>query len=74
MVHSCYFGQGDLQLIDTKNLKSLFGDVAFSEYFLYYCRFLLLIVWRVRRTFFLPDDVFLPCDHGLDFVFCEIML
>ena len=28
----------------------LFGDVAFSEYFLYHCRF--LIVWRVRLTFF----------------------
>ena len=28
----------------------LFGDVAFSEYFLYHCRF--LFVWRVRRTFF----------------------
>ena len=28
----------------------LFGDVAFSEYFLYHCRF--LFVRRVRRTFF----------------------
>ena len=28
----------------------LFGDVAFSEYFLYHFRF--LFVWRVRRTFF----------------------
>ena len=27
----------------------LFGDVAFSEYFLYHRRF--LFVWRVRRTF-----------------------
>ena len=24
-------------------------------------------VWRVCRTFPLPDGVFLPCDHGLDF-------
>ena len=28
----------------------LFGDVAFSEYFLYHYRF--LFVWRIRRTFF----------------------
>ena len=24
--------------------------------------------WRVRRTFFLPNGVFLLCDHGLDFL------
>ena len=29
--------------------------------------FRFLFVWRVRRTFFLPNGVFLPCDHGLDF-------
>ena len=28
----------------------LLGDIAFSELFLYHCRF--LFVWRVRRTFF----------------------
>ena len=31
-------------------LFCLFGDVSFSEYFLYHFRFLL--VWRVRCTFF----------------------
>ena len=31
-------------------------------------RFLLLFVWRVRRTFSSPDGVFLPCDYGLDFL------
>ena len=31
-------------------LSCLFGDVAFSEYFMYHCRF--LFEWRVRRTFF----------------------
>ena len=44
-----------------------FGDVAFSEYFVP-LPFLLLIVSRVRRTFFPSlDSVFLPCDHGLEF-------
>ena len=27
-----------------------------------------LCVWRVRRMFSLPGGVFLPCDHGLDFL------
>ena len=31
----------------------VFGDVSFSEYFLYHCRF--LFEWKVRRTFF-PSD------------------
>ena len=43
----------------------LFGDVAFSEYFLYHCRF--RFVCRVRRTFFPSGWCLLPCDHGLDF-------
>ena len=37
----------------------------FFQVFLYHCRS--LFVWRVRCTFFLPDGVFLPCAHGLDF-------
>ena len=43
------------------------GNVAFSEYFLYCFRF--LFVWTIEYTvrFFLPNGVFLPCDHGLDF-------
>ena len=43
------------------------GDVAFSEYFLYHFRF--LFVWTIEYIvrFFLPNGVFLPCDHGLDF-------
>ena len=43
----------------------LFGDVAFPEYFLYHCRF--LSMESTSCIFFLPDGVFLPCDHGLDF-------
>ena len=47
------------------------GDVAFSEYFLYHCRFLVVLMmestWYVVRSFHLPNAVFLPCDHGLDF-------
>ena len=43
----------------------LFGDVAFSEYFLYHFRF--LFVSRVRRTLFRSEWCFLPCDHELDF-------
>ena len=31
----------------------LFGDVSFSEYFLYHCRF--LFEWRVRRTLFISE-------------------
>ena len=36
--------------IATRASFSFFGDVAFSEYFLYHSRF--LFVWRVRCTFF----------------------
>ena len=28
----------------------------------------LSLLWRVRRTFSLPGGVFLPCNHGLDFL------
>ena len=34
----------------------------------HHCRFLLLIVWRVRREFPLSRWCFLPCDHGLFFM------
>ena len=42
-------------------------DVAFSEYFLYQFRF--LFVWTIEYIVrsFLPNGVFLACDHGLDF-------
>ena len=42
-----------------------FGDVAFSEYF---CTNTVSSLYGdyVAR-FPLPDGVFLPCDHGLDF-------
>ena len=45
----------------------LFGDVAFSEYFLYHFRF--HFVWTIEYVVrsFLPNNVFLSCDHGLDF-------
>ena len=39
---------------------SLFPSICVSLLFIF--------VWRVRRTFFLPNGVFLPCDHGLDFL------
>ena len=46
---------------------SFFGNAAFSEYFLYHFRF--LFVWTIEHVerSFLPNGVFLPCDHGLDF-------
>ena len=44
------------------------GDVSFSDYFLY--RFRFLVVWTIEYVVrsFLPSGVFLPCDHGLDFL------
>ena len=53
--------------IATRVSFCLFGDLAFSEYFLYHFRF--LFVWTIEYVVrsFLPNDVFLPCDHGLDF-------
>ena len=42
----------------------LFGDVAFSEYFLYHSR--VLFGEYVVRSF-LSNGVFLPCGHGLNF-------
>ena len=46
---------------------SFFGGVAFFEYFLYHFRF--LFVWTIEYVVrsFLPNGVFLPFDHGLDF-------
>ena len=44
----------------------LFGDVAFSNFFLCRYRFLVLRDYVVRS--FLPNGYFLPCDHGLDFL------
>ena len=39
----------------------------FPSIFLYHFRF--LFVWTIEYVVrsFLPDGVFLPCDHGLDF-------
>ena len=48
------------------------GDVAFSEYFCTITVFSSYAEYVVR--FPLPDGVFLPCDHGLDFdmsLLCE---
>ena len=43
-----------------------FGDVAFSEYF---CTITVLCLYgEYVVRFFLPGGVFLPCDHGLDFL------
>ena len=49
----------------------VFRDAAFSEYF---CTIVVLFLYGeyVVRSF-LPDDVFLPCDHGLDFLHQLIM-
>ena len=44
-------------------------DIAFSEYY-NVCTVITVFffLWRVRRTFSLPDGVFqLLCDNGLDF-------
>ena len=43
-----------------------FGDVAFSEYFFSISAFSLYGEYVVRS--FLPNGVFLRCDHGLDFL------
>ena len=48
---------------------SFFGDVAFSEYFFVpfpLCLCMDYTIEYVARSF-LPNCVFLPCDHGLDF-------
>ena len=43
-----------------------FGDVAFSEYF--FCTIAVFSLYgECAVRFFLPDGVFLPCDHVLDF-------
>ena len=54
--------------IATRVFFFFFGDVVFSEYFLYHFRFL-FVVWTIEYVVhsFLPNGVFLPCDHGLDF-------
>ena len=39
-------------------------QVLFTSFF---CTITVFSLYRGRRTFFLPDGVFLPCDHGLDF-------
>ena len=46
----------------------LLGQVAFSEYF---CTIILVssLYGEYVVRFFLPDGVFLPCDHGLDFLY-----
>ena len=44
----------------------LFGDVAFSELFLYHSRFSLNGEYVVHSL--LPNGVFLPCNQGLDFL------
>ena len=47
---------------------SFLGNAAFYEYFvLHHFRF--LFVWTIEYVVcsFLPNGVFLPCDHGLDF-------
>ena len=49
----------------------LFGDVVFSEYFCTTTVFSLSGEYVAR--FFLPDGGFLPCDHGLDFLYQLIM-
>ena len=42
-----------------------FGNVSFYKYF---CTFTIFSLYRDYIVhFFLPDSVFLPCDHGLDF-------
>ena len=47
----------------------LFGDVAILEYFLYHFRF--RFVWTIDYVVrsFLSNGAFLPCDHGLDFLY-----
>ena len=46
---------------------SVFGDVAFPEYFLYHFGF--FFVWIIEYVVrsILPNGVFLPCDHGLNY-------
>ena len=47
-------------------LFCFFGDVAFSDCF---CTITVFPLYGEHVVhFFLPDGVFLPCDHGLDFL------
>ena len=54
----------------SKHIKSVITSTRYlmmiDRFGLYHCRFLFV---EHNRTFFfpLPDRVFLPCDHGLDF-------
>ena len=43
-----------------------FEMLLLSSFLLYYCR-LLFVYGEYAVCFPLPDGVFLPCDHGLDF-------
>ena len=45
----------------------MIDDVAFSEYLLYHFTVFSLYGEYVVR-FPLPDGIFLPCDHGLDYL------
>ena len=52
----------------------LFGDAAFSEYFVYHCRFHFSLYGEYAVRSFLPNGVFLPCDHELDFFYFSLLL
>ena len=54
-----------LRSIGVRYSICMLPDVAFSEYFCTITVFSLYDKYVVR--FSLPDGVFLPCDHGLDF-------
>ena len=44
-----------------------FGKVTFAEYFYTITITGFSLYGEYVARFFLPDGVFLPCDHGLDF-------
>ena len=58
----------DMQAPRLPHVLLFFWRWCFFRVFLHHFRFLL--VWTIEyvvRTFFLPNGVFLPCDHELDF-------
>ena len=56
--HTCFFLFFPLVSLEMSLFPSIFCTIS-----------AVFLVWRVRRTFFpcLPNGVFQPCDHRLDY-------
>ena len=65
-IYSIYAGSPTATSVSSFFSFFFFGDVAFSEYF--FCTIAVFSLYgECAVRFFLPDGVFLPCDHVLDF-------